>query len=261
MSNDAPFIRPVPQRFPGTALSGTQTNLLGSLSFPAAGGVQAVDALGAVLPLSSATGSLIPSQDNQNDLGSAALRWRAGYFGTSVQTPLLNTQVGGLPTSVLALAAAASAVNIVTVTSADIGNTPSIAATGNDGNIGLSIAAKGTGAVTVTGSELRAPDTSIGANLSIIDVGGSTKIGAKTAGGGIRLVPQTTGAVALQGSGAANIVAVDTTGGASRLGFFNVTPLIRQTVADCVPAVDGTSAGTQLNALLAALRLFGLFTP
>ena len=29
-------------------------------------------------------------------------------------------------------------------------------------------------------------------------------------------------------------------------------------VADCVPAADGTSAGTQLNALLAALRTAGI---
>ena len=69
-----------------------------------------------------------------------------------------------------------------------------------------------------------------------------------------------TGIASLQGSGGANIVAADTTGGVSRVGFFGVTPLIRQTVADCVVAADGTSAGTQLNALLARLRLFGLLT-
>ena len=71
-----------------------------------------------------------------------------------------------------------------------------------------------------------------------------------------------TGFTSLRGSVATNIVAVDNGGGASapRLGFFNVTPLIRQTVANCTVAVDGTSAGTQLNDLLAKLRLFGLLT-
>lgn len=61
MSNDAPFIRPVPQQFPGTALSGAQTNLLGSLSFPTAGGVQAVDKTGAVIDLAGASGVVTAS--------------------------------------------------------------------------------------------------------------------------------------------------------------------------------------------------------
>lgn len=99
---------------------------------------------------------------------------------------------------------------------------------------------------------------SLGGNVSLS--GGAPTITATTADQGITLIPSGIGAVALQGSGGANIVAVDTTGGVSRLGFFNVTPLIRQTVNDCVVAADGTSAGTQLNALLARLRLFGLLT-
>lgn len=99
---------------------------------------------------------------------------------------------------------------------------------------------------------------SLGGNVSLS--GGAPTITATTADQGITLIPNGIGAVALQGSGGANIVAVDTTGGVSRLGFFNVTPLIRQTVNDCVVAADGTSAGTQLNALLASLRLFGLLT-
>lgn len=120
------------------------------LVFPVTGGVQAIDAVGTVLPLVGATGSLIPTPDDTDSLGSAALRWRAGYFGTSVQTPLLNTQVGGLATSVMALAAAASAVNIVTVTSAAPSGIPSIAATGNDPDISLTIDTKGTGSLLLT---------------------------------------------------------------------------------------------------------------
>lgn len=335
------------------------------LVFPTSGGVQAIDAAGTVLPLVGATGSLIPSADNVDALGSAALRWSAGYFGTSVQTPLLNTSVGGLATSVMALAAAASAVNIVTVTSADIGNTPSIAATGNDTNISLTLDTKGTGSLLLTApAQINPPAAASGVQTALtvnaanngavtavteqIDVefdlnrivtwaagagtlalqrafsvaaptydsvngavltitraatfyvsgapsggadivlnnsyailvdsgtvhfddqlslggnvslsGGAPTITATTADQGITLIPSGIGAVALQGSGGANIVAVDTTGGVSRLGFFNVTPLIRQTVNDCVVAADGTSAGTQLNALLASLRLFGLLT-
>lgn len=37
---------------------------------------------------SAVSQSLIPSADNTYDLGSAALRWKTGYFGTSLQYPM-----------------------------------------------------------------------------------------------------------------------------------------------------------------------------
>lgn len=50
--------RHVTQILPGTALSGTQTSLLGSLAFPDAGGVQAVDLDGTVHDLVGSSGAL-----------------------------------------------------------------------------------------------------------------------------------------------------------------------------------------------------------
>jgi len=59
-----PFIRPVPQQFPGASLSGPQTQLFGSLAFPAAGGFQVVDATGSlVTPATTNTAALLASNN------------------------------------------------------------------------------------------------------------------------------------------------------------------------------------------------------
>lgn len=150
------------------------------LVFPVTGGVQAIDAAGNILPLVGPTGSLVPTADDEDDLGSAALRWGAGYFGTSVQTPLLNTQVGGLPTSVLALAAAASAVNIVTVTSAGIDATPSIAATGSSTNISLELLGKGTGNILLSNPTAIAPTAVTSGSQTALKVTGAANTGVAT---------------------------------------------------------------------------------
>lgn len=65
------------------------------LVFPVTGGVQAIDAAGTVLPLVGATGSLIPSADNVDDLGSAALRWNDGFFGGTVYAPSITAAASG----------------------------------------------------------------------------------------------------------------------------------------------------------------------
>ena len=152
MSNDAPFIRPVPQQFPGTALSGAQTQLLGSLSFPAAGGVQAVDALGAVLPLSSATGSLIPAADGADDLGDVLtpLRWANGYFSGTVMAATLSAYVAGVPNiaaPVAKLSNSGAAVNYLNLTNAATGVAPVLSVVGANTDINLGLAAKGAGSI------------------------------------------------------------------------------------------------------------------
>ena len=380
MSNDAPFIRPVPQQFPGTALSGAQTNLLGSLSFPDAGGVQGVDKTGAVLNLAGAGGAVTATvTDAVTDAASTALLLvhalsagvgannigvtqrfvlpnslgvaaSAGQFTVSYTDATsgsedsalgLTLQVGGAGTPVLAISAPTAGATTLTaagsasaslnlVGAGGIAIAPTVVTSGSQTAFKVTSAANTTqaagvnapavdlnlsasvqfatgaiadltairvlaptytfvGASTVTRAatlyidtapSVTAPSTatntyailvdagtvrfddllSLGGNISLS--GAATTITATTADQGITLASSGLGVVALQGSGAANIVAVDNGGGlaAARLGFFNVTPLIRQTVADCVPAPDGTSAGTQLNALLASLRLFGLLT-
>lgn len=179
MSNDAPFIRPVPQRFPGTALSGTQTQLLGSLSFPAAGGVQAVDALGAVLPLSSATGSLVPAADNGDDLGqiTTPLRWKSGFFGTSVMTPTLTVYVAGVEALVLKLSNSGTAVNYFNATNAATGVAPVLSVTGTDADINLGLAAKGTGVIVLTSPETINPTVATSGIPSALRVTGAENTG------------------------------------------------------------------------------------
>lgn len=89
------------------------------LVFPTTGGVQAIDAAGTILPLVGATGSLIPSADNVDDLGSTALRWRKLFVGTSIDTPALLA--GGV------------------------------------GNVDLTVSATGTGSVALTSPETITP--------------------------------------------------------------------------------------------------------
>ena len=64
----------------------------------------------------------------------------------------------------------------------------------------------------------------------------------------------TTGISFCKTNGTTKILQVNDTGWA----FSNLAPAPTVAVADCVPAADGTSAGTQLNLLLAQLRLHGV---
>jgi len=231
-----------------TAIASPATGLpIKCFVFGTDGSVQVIDAGGVVRPIASSSGSIIPTVDNTSDLGSASLRWRAGYFGTSVQTPLLNTQVGGLPTSVMALAAAASAVNIVTVTSAALSGAPSIAATGSDTNITLTIAAKGTGSIAMN------------SNVSLS--GAAPTITATTADQGIALVSSGTGTISLN-AGATGSVQLGGNAGAL-IGEYGVAPTARS-AAIANPAGGATvdaEARAAINALLAYFRLRGTVTP
>ena len=137
------------QILPGTALTVSTGRPICSLSFPAAGGIQGIDALGAVLPLVGATGSLIPAADNVDDLGTLALRWRVGFFGTTVSTPAIGVPVAGVVQAVATISSVASAVNGLDIASAATGNAPSISAVGSDTDINLTVAAKGAGILTV----------------------------------------------------------------------------------------------------------------
>lgn len=51
------------------------------------GAIQAIDATGTLRNIASSGGSIIPTDDNADDLGSAAKEWRIGFFGTKVVTP------------------------------------------------------------------------------------------------------------------------------------------------------------------------------
>lgn len=228
------------------------------LVFPTTGGVQAIDGAGVVVNLAGAAGSLIPLTDNDDDIGSAALRWRAGYFGTSVQTPLLNTQIGGLPTSVMALDAAASAVNIVTVKSASLGGTPSIAATGSDTDINLALAPKGTGVVLLAGSaevtgrlqvdgiSLFTGNSEFGGSITLS--GATPTIQATTTNAGITIAPNGTGTINLNAGATGSLQLGGNT--AALLGFYGHAATAQQVLA--------TGAGATADDIIAALQALGL---
>ena len=144
-------IRPVPQRFPGAALSGTQTQLLGSLAFPDAGGVQAVDKTGAVFDLVSSTGSLIPSADNVDSLGSGSFRWLNGYI-SSVIGGSIKSRVSGSDRTVIAYGADIAAVNNLSINAGATGVAPSlVAASLVDAAVSLTIAPQGAANILLNG--------------------------------------------------------------------------------------------------------------
>jgi hypothetical protein len=169
MSNDAPFIRPVPQQFPGTALSGAQTNLLGSLSFPDAGGVQGVDKTGAVLNLAGAGGAVTATVTDAVTNGSStalslvhALSAGVGATGIGV------TQRFILPNS-LGVAASAGQFT-VSYTDATSGSEDSAL------GITLQVGGAGTGVLTVTaptaGVTTLTAAGSATASLNLVGAGG-----------------------------------------------------------------------------------------
>lgn len=73
--------------------------------------------------------------------------WTVGPVGTTSGGDIYDSN-GNLA---LHFVGASGAVNYVTIANATTGSSPSIASTGSDSNIGLSISAKGTGTVAITG--------------------------------------------------------------------------------------------------------------
>jgi hypothetical protein len=73
---------------------------------------------------------------------------------------LTDTLVDGNGNEVIKLAAVASAVNEITVTNAATGNSPSISASGDDTNVGLTVKSKNTGTLTLQGGAITLQDNS-----------------------------------------------------------------------------------------------------
>lgn len=65
------------------------------LVFSDTGAIQAIDANGILRNITSSGGSLIPTDDNVDDLGTAALRWHDGYFGGTVYSPTFSSGASG----------------------------------------------------------------------------------------------------------------------------------------------------------------------
>ena len=135
------------------AISGTQSYRL-RVNYPATGGVQFVDATGAVINPASAipAASLIPATDATYDLGAVGTRWRIGYFSGSVMTPVLAARTGGVSEPVASLASVASAVNLIELASAATGGAPAIYPNGTDANVSLRLYGRGTGGIQIRNS-------------------------------------------------------------------------------------------------------------
>ena len=104
----------------------------------------------------------------------------------------------------------ASAINELTITNAAAGNAPSIATTGGDTNIGLTIAPKGTGDVNVDADTLRVGDSNADATITTNGTGDltlSTNSGSNSGtikifdgvNGNIEVTPNGSGVVKLDG--------------------------------------------------------------
>ncbi len=65
------------------------------LVFADDGSIQAIDANGILRNITSSGGSLIPTDDNVDDLGTLALRWHDGFFGGTVYAPSITAAASG----------------------------------------------------------------------------------------------------------------------------------------------------------------------
>ena len=117
--------------------------------------------------------------------------------------------------------------------------------------------------LVLSGTTYLGGDVTTGGNLSFDSA--SPTITATAANQGITLTPNGSGAVSLQGSGAANIVAVDTTGGVSRLGFYNAGPVARAAAVSARNAAgvgyvqaDAATWVTAINEIVTALQNIGI---
>jgi len=162
--------------------------------------------------------------------------------------------------------ATASAVNELTIANAATGNAPSIATTGGDTNIGLTIAPKGTGDVNIDADTLRVGDSNADATITTNGTGDltiSTNSGTNSGtvkifdgvNGNIELLPNGTGVVKLDGisyptaDGSANQALV--TNGSGVLSFAAVGASAGQ-VIQVVTATDTTARNTTSTSYVTA---------
>jgi len=162
--------------------------------------------------------------------------------------------------------ATASAVNELTIANAATGNAPSIATTGGDTNIGLTIAPKGTGDVNIDADTLRVGDSNADATITTNGTGDltiSTNSGTNSGtvkifdgvNGNIELTPNGTGVVKLDGisypvaDGSANQALV--TNGSGVLSFAAVGASAGQ-VIQVVTATDTTARNTTSTSYVTA---------
>ena len=185
----------------------------------------------------------------------------------TLTSPKIGTSILDTNGNELALlTATASAVNELTITNAATGNAPSIATSGSDTNISLTIAPKGTGDVNVDADTLRVGDSNADATITTNGTGDltlSTNTGSNSGtikifdgvNGNIEVTPNGSGVVKLDGlsyptaDGSANQALV--TNGSGVLSFAAVGAAAGQ-VIQVVTATDSTQRTTSSTTFVTA---------
>jgi hypothetical protein len=176
----------------------------------------------------------------------------------TLTSPIINQINDANSNEEIIFTSTASAVNELTIANAATGNAPSIATSGSDSNISLTIAPKGTGDVNIDADTVRIGDSNTDAVLTTNGTGDltlSTNSGTNSgtikifdaANGNIELTPNGTGVVKLDGlsyptaDGSANQALV--TNGSGVLSFGTVGVSAGQ-VIQVLSATDSTSRTT-----------------
>jgi len=184
----------------------------------------------------------------------------------TLTSPIINEIDDANGNEQVIFTATASAINELTITNAAAGNAPSIATTGGDTNIGLTIAPKGTGDVNVDADTLRVGDSNADATITTNGTGDltlSTNTGSNSGtikifdgvNGNIELLPNGSGVVKLDGlsyptaDGSANQALV--TNGSGVLSFAAVGASAGQ-VIQVVTATDSTQRNTTSTSFVTA---------
>jgi hypothetical protein len=184
----------------------------------------------------------------------------------TLTSPIINEIDDANGNEQVIFTATASAINELTITNAAAGNAPSIATTGGDTNIGLTIAPKGTGDVNVDADTLRVGDSNADATITTNGTGDltlSTNTGSNSGtvkifdgvNGNIEVTPNGTGVVKLDGlsyptaDGSANQALV--TNGSGVLSFAAVGASAGQ-VIQVLSATDSTTRTTTSSSFVTA---------
>jgi hypothetical protein len=184
----------------------------------------------------------------------------------TLTSPIINEIDDANGNEQIIFSSTASAINELTITNAAAGNAPSIATTGGDTNIGLTIAPKGTGDVNVDADTLRVGDSNADATITTNGTGDltlSTNTGSNSGtikifdgvNGNIEVTPNGSGVVKLDGlsyptaDGSANQALV--TNGSGVLSFAAVGASAGQ-VIQVLSATDSTVRSTTSSSFVTA---------
>lgn len=147
---------------------------------------------------------------NVVDTGTVSTSGVQTLTNKTLTSPIINEIDDANGNEQIIFSSTASAVNELTITNAATGNAPSIATTGSDTNISLTIAPKGTGDVNIDADTVRIGDSNTDAVLTTNGTGDitiSTNSGTNSgtikifdaANGNIEITPNGTGVVKLDG--------------------------------------------------------------